>query len=113
MRISDWSSDVCSSDVLSCAPGEGRFPLIGRVAQMIQWVLSARIGAQPDQQLRGDRPAQRRREGDERGVAAMDRFRLADQPHAVGGGIGRAPVREQGGLDVYATVVARSLNKKI
>src|SRR3546814_5718633 len=26
MRISDWSSDVCSSDLRSCPAGEHRFP---------------------------------------------------------------------------------------
>src|SRR3546814_5434535 len=54
LRISDWSSDVCSSDL----------------------------------PLRGDRPAQRRGQRNEGGVAAEDRLRLADQPGAFGG-VGR------------------------
>src|SRR3546814_20601997 len=72
--------------VLSCAPKGGALRLIGRAAQMIQWVLAARIGPQPHQPLRGDRPAQRRGQRNEGGVAAEDRLRLE---------IGRAPCRER------------------
>src|SRR3546814_20066062 len=72
--------------VLSCAPKGGALRLIGSAAQMIQWVLGARIGPQPHQPLRGDRPAQRSGQRNEGGVAAEDCLRLAEQQGACGGG---------------------------
>src|SRR3546814_5653410 len=35
MRISDWSSDVCSSDLFSVEPTEGRFGVLYRSTNMM------------------------------------------------------------------------------
>src|SRR3546814_18810128 len=94
--------------VLSCAPKGGALRLIGRAAQMIQWVLGARIGPQPHQPLRGARPAQRRGQRNEGGVAAEDRLRLADPPGAFGGvGRGGRSAARRGGQECVSTCRSR------
>src|SRR3546814_12111248 len=59
-KIASVSGVAGAMRVPSCAPKGGALRLIGRAAQMIPWVLGARIGPQPHPPLRGARLAQRR-----------------------------------------------------
>src|SRR3546814_8026500 len=42
-RISDWSSDVCSSDLIVVQPGSGAFPLSGALVGLLAALLVAVI----------------------------------------------------------------------
>ena len=52
---------------------------------MIQWVLRTAVGAQAGQALRCDRPAERRREWNEGGIAPQHRLGLTDLYPALAG----------------------------
>src|SRR3546814_14991303 len=101
MRISDWSSDVCSSDLPAhVADIDGRFrrTVIGAVGQR------ERLGIARGNRRRPDR-LQRLRQ------CRLDRFGPAPQHHLQE--IGRASCRERVCQYVYISVVAVSLKKKI
>src|SRR3546814_16643883 len=99
MRISDWSSDVCSSDLAAVEGGEA---LPQRDLQFLFEIApQARIGLIAA------------RETGERTAEAADRFRKKPLLIPVGhaGQIGRASGRERGWQYVLISVVAGSLKK--
>src|SRR3546814_20158258 len=74
MRISDWSSDVCSSDLDMVGPGRGSLPARPhtphRLGDRVRQIAQA-----PPRPCRGDQPDRRRprRDGDARQLVAQDR----------------------------------------
>src|SRR3546814_1852162 len=68
MRISDWSSDVCSSDLLGEAPLQGRRPLLMAVALGLA---AAQVG-NAGERAGGDRRRQRGGEDEAGGEAAHE-----------------------------------------
>src|SRR3546814_11532122 len=68
MRISDWSSDVCSSDLGQCAAGLGRAPQMGQAA------LGRSVPAGHPLCRTGVRGAAEARHGDEGGGGGVGRF---------------------------------------
>src|SRR3546814_12396917 len=107
MRISDWSSDVCSSD------------LTGHEAEPVSERTRDRAGAgrRPDEgepgEVEADRPRRRALAEDDVDLEVLHRGvedLLADAREPVE--IGRASCRERGCQDVYISVVAVSLKTK-
>src|SRR3546814_13526251 len=128
MRISDWSSDVCSSDLEEKEPGVASFEdLIGLFAVIAGQVVEdhdvARIQRRRElgfdvdsKDLFGHRPADD--PGSSQAIAESLAQRILRPPaiaaKAVGFGltIGRASCRESVCQDVYISVFAVSLKKK-
>src|SRR3546814_19777962 len=101
MRISDWSSDVCSSDLLQ----HRARVLLGGVRLHVLLLLEHRVEEAPGRERVGrgrleqmeDQPAARLRERD---------------PQRARREIGRESCRESGGQYVEISVVAVQLKKK-
>src|SRR3546814_16637369 len=94
MRISDWSSDVCSSDLLPTVHahvGDRRQILPGGVGNPCADIDLARVGVEP-----GDQGIEVTRRGDTDGVADSGRgYALFGRPARIGPDqIGRASCRE-------------------
>src|SRR3546814_20684343 len=98
MRISDWSSDVCSSDLVALAD-DFLHRLHLREAHVAGAQATAEVdaAAEADHQLRDE-------EGDDR--------QGHEQPHRADVEIGRASCRERVLQYVYISVVAVSLQQK-
>src|SRR3546814_14372248 len=99
MRISDWSSDVCSSDLAFDGLARARTSATGDAGELIDALLDRR-----DQALRAVRI-------DPRGLEGSGKSRIhGDYP--LGQEIGRAPSRERVGQYVTVPGVGVSINKK-
>src|SRR3546814_1314819 len=130
MRISDWSSDVCSSDlkstparvergaVIGC--GDGHQRLGARIRGKAPHIGGAMLGRddvdihaaqrhRPFRHPRQDDPAQR---PPRRGRGERDDAQAASEPGARRIEIGRASWRESASKCGYISVVAVSLQKK-
>src|SRR3546814_11824273 len=115
MRISDWSSDVCSSDLPAAPHGRPAAPggwpaIVGRSADRRGAGRARGPAALPG-------PPRCREAGSERGgePALLGGFEGRDGRTRAGAGglqIGRASCRERGGQYVWISVVAESLTKK-
>src|SRR3546814_19358559 len=108
MRISDWSSDVCSSDLVE--PGTAHVGVDVAAADLDR--LRRHIGAQPrghpDQPVAGEyRVGHTRRIRDHRGEAGVEMIGVE-----AGRKIGRAWCRERVCQTVWISVVAGPLKKK-
>src|SRR3546814_15225744 len=114
MRISDWSSDVCSSDLIGAAARDARRDGEFVAAGARQYVAAAQAGFQAprngdDQLVAGHRadmfvdaaePGQVEQQDRMVAVRALGARALFDQFLESGAGVGRASCRERVGPDV-------------
>src|SRR3546814_20449228 len=108
MRISDWSSDVCSSDLT--VPASPLFAMFDVRAHHEEQPFARHdrgrhVGC-------GGRPRERRQIGTGLARKRPARAKMCGIACRSGLKIGRASVRERGCPDVYISVVAVSLQKK-
>src|SRR3546814_11692368 len=114
MRISDWSSDVCSSDLQSGANGGGHFPPDNDPIYFKRVEQSHRVTGSVDRLRRFhptlicSRPSRRRRYSSDWCRHWSRRRRRIAPP----GQIGRASWRERVGQYVSISVVGVSVKKK-
>src|SRR3546814_19454605 len=107
MRISDWSSDVCSSDLLGVGTGEGQQHLAALALFLHR---RGQPGVERDQVAR-TQLLRRPGEGPPAGHPFRPPARLPVRRDLTAGQLGSAPGRERGWQNVEISVVAATIKK--